>query len=47
MRVKNATVVIKAQKEAQFEKSVSGRLSILLTANRRLTINCLTVNGCG
>jgi hypothetical protein len=50
MSVKNATVLIKTQKHPKskkkkkkkkkpnFEKAVSGRLLILLTANRRLVV---------
>ena len=46
MSVKNATILIKAQKPPQkpkkklnFKKVVSGRLPISLTANRRLNTN--------
>jgi hypothetical protein len=46
MSVKNAAVLIKAQKRPKgkkkmpnFEKAVSGQLSISLITNRRLTTN--------
>jgi hypothetical protein len=45
MSVKNATVLIKAKKKKKpnFEKAVSGRLPISLTANRWLTAKQLAV----